>query len=87
MLDCSLESEIAQLPENERAEYLGGLGLEERDCTGFTARRLISWTHHLQHGGSEGSARLDDHEGDESTASGRRDPYGFRKRIHLRRVL
>jgi ribosome-binding ATPase len=29
VIDCSLESEIAQLPENERAEYLAGLGLEE----------------------------------------------------------
>jgi ribosome-binding ATPase len=29
IIDCSLESEIAQLPEGERAEYLAGLGLEE----------------------------------------------------------
>ncbi|NBX93005.1 MAG: redox-regulated ATPase YchF [Proteobacteria bacterium] len=29
VIDCALESEIAQLPENERAEYLQGLGLEE----------------------------------------------------------
>lgn len=28
-IDCALESEIAQLPENERAEYLQGLGIEE----------------------------------------------------------
>lgn len=29
VLDCGLESEIAQLPENERGEYLSGLGLAE----------------------------------------------------------
>jgi len=29
VLDCSLESEIAQLPENERAEFLAGMGLQE----------------------------------------------------------
>lgn len=28
-IDCALESEIAQLPEADRAEYLQGLGLEE----------------------------------------------------------
>jgi len=28
-IDCALESEIAQLPEGERTEYLQGLGLEE----------------------------------------------------------
>lgn len=28
-LDCSLESEIAQLPEADRAEFLSGMGLEE----------------------------------------------------------
>ena len=28
-IDCGLESEISQLPEAERAEYLAGLGLEE----------------------------------------------------------
>lgn len=28
-IDCALESEIAQLPESERAEYLQGLGIEE----------------------------------------------------------
>lgn len=28
-IDCSLESEIATLPEEERAEYLAGLGLDE----------------------------------------------------------
>lgn len=28
-IDCALESEIAQLPEEERTEYLQGLGLEE----------------------------------------------------------
>lgn len=28
-IDCSLESEIATLPESERAEYLAGLGIEE----------------------------------------------------------
>jgi len=29
VLDCSLESEIAQLPESERGEFLSGMGLEE----------------------------------------------------------
>lgn len=29
VIDCSLEAEIAQLPEADRAEYLAGLGLEE----------------------------------------------------------
>lgn len=29
VLDCSLESEIAQLPESERADFLSAMGLEE----------------------------------------------------------
>jgi ribosome-binding ATPase len=29
VLDCSLEAEIAQLPESERGEFLAGMGLEE----------------------------------------------------------
>ena len=35
VLDCSLESEIAQLPPEERAEYLAGLGLEEPGLNRF----------------------------------------------------
>ena len=29
MLDCALEAEIAALPEEERGEFLGAMGLEE----------------------------------------------------------
>jgi ribosome-binding ATPase YchF (GTP1/OBG family) len=35
ILDCSLESEIAQLPVEERAEYLSGLGLSEPGLNRF----------------------------------------------------
>lgn len=35
ILDCSLESEIAQLPEEERGEYLAGLGMEEPGLNRF----------------------------------------------------
>ena len=34
-LDCSLESEIAQLPEGERAEFLAGMGLTEPGLNRF----------------------------------------------------
>lgn len=35
VLDCSLESEIAELPEADRMEYLAGLGLEEPGLNRF----------------------------------------------------
>ena len=35
VIDCALESEIAQLPENERTEYLEGLGLTEPGLNRF----------------------------------------------------
>lgn len=37
VLDCSLESEIAQLPEEERTEFLKGMGLEEPGLNRFIA--------------------------------------------------
>ena len=62
VLDCSLESEIAQLPEEERGEYLAGLGMEEPGlnrfirtafelmglCTYYTAgvKETRAWTIH-----------------------------------------
>ncbi len=61
-LDCALESEIAQLPEEERKEYLAGMGLEEAGlnrfiraafdllglCTYYTAgpKESRAWTIH-----------------------------------------
>ena len=35
VLDCSLESEIAQLPESERSEFLAGMGLTEPGLNRF----------------------------------------------------
>lgn len=35
VIDCSLESEIAQLPEGDRQEYLAGLGIEEPGLNRF----------------------------------------------------
>lgn len=59
-IDCALEAEIASLPEEERAEYLAGLGLEEPGlnrlirasfdllglCTYYTAgpKEVRAWT-------------------------------------------
>lgn len=34
-IDCSTESEIAQLPESERAEFLNGMGMEEPGLNRF----------------------------------------------------
>ena len=55
LIDCALESEIAQLPEPERAEYLQGMGLQEPGLNRFirAAFELLGLIHYYTLGPKE----------------------------------
>ena len=86
VISAKIESEIATLSREERADFLETLGLEEPGLdrlirAGYDLLR----SHHLFHGRSEGSARLDHHQAAPRPAGGGRHSYRLRKRFHPRR--
>ena len=86
VISAKIESEIAMLPPDERADYLAAVGLTE---TGLD--RLVRAGYALLHlvtyftAGPERDARLDHHGGHQGAAGGRRDPHRLRKRFYPRR--
>ena len=83
---AKIEAEIAALPAEERAEYLGAVGLTEPGLdrlirAGYGLLNLITYFT----AGSEGGGGLDHHPRHQSAAGGGGDPFGFRARLHPRR--
>ena len=86
VISAKIESEIATLSREERAEFLDTLGLEEAGLdrlirAGYQLLDLITYFTV----GPEGSARLDHPPRHQGAGGGRRDPYRFRKGLHPRR--
>ncbi len=86
VISAKIESEIATLPPEERAEFLDAVGLAGDRARSPDPRRLrAAASGHLFHRRAEGGAGLDHHRGHQGAAGGRRDPYRFRARLHPRR--
>ena len=83
VISAKIEAEIAQLSDEEQAEYLETLGLEEPGLNrliraGYALLGLETYFT----AGPQGSARVDDPPGHESAPGRRCHPHGFRKRVH-----
>ena len=86
VISGQVEGEIAQLPLEERKEYLAGMGLKESGLdrmirAGYDLLGLITYLD----GRRKGSARLDHHQGHQGPAGRGQDPHGLRERVHPRR--
>jgi len=81
-----IEAEISELADEERAEFLQALGIEEPGLQSRDPRRLqTAWPApllHLRPQGSAGPGRSDRHQG---APGGRGHPHGFREGFHPRR--
>ena len=80
VISAKIESEIATLSREERAEFLDTLGLEEAGLdrlirAGYQLLDLITYFTV----GPEGGPRLDHPSRHQGAGGGRRDPYRFRK--------
>ena len=72
VISAKIESEIATLSREERADFLDTLGLHEAGLDRLIrAGYELLHLHHLLHRRPEGSARLDHHQGHQG-AAGRR---------------
>ncbi len=86
VISAKIEAEIAQLPEDERREYLETLGLKEPGLNrliraGYDLLGLITYFT----AGPEGGARLGHSARHQGAASRGRHPYRFREGLHPRR--
>ena len=86
VISAKIESEIATLSREERAEFLDTLGLEEAGLdrlirAGYQLLDLITYFTV----GPEGGPRLDHQPRHQGAGRGRRDPYRFRKGLYPRR--
>ena len=85
VVSAAIEAEVAQLPVDDRAEFLTGLGLHDSGLdrvirAGYDLLGLITFFTV----GPEGGAGLDGGAGDPSAAGCGRDPRRFRARLHCR---
>ncbi len=85
-ISAKIESEIATLSREERAEFLETLGLEEAGLDRLIrAGYQLLGSHHLFHRRPEGSPRLDHPPRHQGARRRRRHSYRFRKGLHPRR--
>ena len=85
-ISAKIESEIAALPAEERAELSRRPRAEGNRARPADPRRLrAAASRHLFHRRAEGGARLDHHQGHQGAGGGGRDPYRLRARLHPRR--
>ena len=83
VISCKVEEEIAQLPNEERQDFLDSMGLDEPGLN-----RLIRTGYELAgaadlfHGRAQGNAGLDGDQGLTRAAGGGRHPYRFRAWLH-----
>ena len=85
VISAEIESQLAQLPDAEQAEFLETLGLHEAGPQSPDPRSLpTAWPADLFHRRPEGGARLDHPQGRHGPAGRRRHPHRFRTRLHPR---
>ena len=83
VISAKIESEIATLSREERAEFLETLGSRRGRPRPPDPRRLpAARPHHLFHRRPEGGPRLDHPPRHQGARGGRRDPYRFRKGLY-----
>ncbi len=76
VISAKIESEIAVLPEEEQADYLAAVGLEEPGLNRLISRRLRpARSRDILYRRPEGSAGLDHHARHAGAAGGRRHPH------------
>ena len=81
-ISAKVEAEIAELEGEDKAMFLEELGLEESGLNRLIKALQSSGIVHLLYGRRAGSTCLDDPQRNEGSASGRRDSYRLRTRLH-----
>jgi GTP-binding protein YchF len=85
VISAAIESEVAQLPDEEASEFLSALGLDEAGLDRLDPRRLpASRPDHLFHRRPQGNPRLDHRARYQGARGRRRHSHRLRTRLHSR---